>query len=169
MDKAVLKEVDSGPDYGLTRRHMRTYRCYADMRARCLNPNNKAYKRYGARGIKVCARWLESFRHFLNDMGEAPPGLMLDRIDNDGNYEPINCRWVGWDIQANNRSTNRMVTLMGRTQTVAQWAREVGVEKGVISSRIKGGWPEHLIVSPQSFQAGKSVRPRGGNKRRAMQ
>jgi hypothetical protein len=78
------------------------------MKQRCLNPNNPSYKRYGGRGIKICDRWLgrEGFKNFVSDVGERPNGHQLDRIDNDGNYEPSNVRWATQKTQNNNRVDN---------------------------------------------------------------
>ena len=81
------------------------YNTWSSMKQRCLNPNNPHYKYYGGRGIKICDRWLNSFENFFTDMGKRPKGkYSIDRIDNYGNYEPENCRWVKTELQALNKS-----------------------------------------------------------------
>lgn len=84
------------------------YNTYGGMKKRCLNPEDKDYPKYGGRGIKICERWLgkEGFFNFIEDMGERPEGYTLDRKDNNGNYEPSNCRWADSNTQAINRSTS---------------------------------------------------------------
>lgn len=82
------------------------YKVWSSMKARCDNPNAPFYKRYGGRGIKVCERW-SKFENFIEDMGERPEGMTIDRINNDGNYEPSNCRWVTHKENCNNRSNKR--------------------------------------------------------------
>jgi len=87
--------------------HTRTWGAWKDMKARCSNPNLRNYPDYGGRGIRVCQRWIDSFENFLADMGQRPDGLSLERINNEGNYEPGNCKWATAKEQANNTRRNK--------------------------------------------------------------
>ena len=95
--------------HGEARREATTveYRAWHKMRERCSNPKSKDWPNYGGRGISVCDRWLSSYESFLNDMGRRPPHHSIDRIDNDGNYEPSNCRWADHMTQARNRPSRK--------------------------------------------------------------
>lgn len=113
----------------------RTYYAWRSMRARCSNPKNASFAHYGGRGIQVCPEW-SSFDQFVADMGEVPNGLTLDRIDNDGNYEPMNCRWVSIKEQLNNQRRNRRIEFNGEVKTLAQWAEHLGVRHDTLSRRL---------------------------------
>ena len=119
------------------------YNSYYSMKARCGNPNNTEYARYGGRGIKVCDPWLESFENFYADMGDKPgPEYSIDRRDNDGDYTPENCRWATPTEQANNTSRSRFITVRGVTKTLAQWARITGINYSTLYRRLViARWP----------------------------
>ncbi len=118
------------------------HRTWIAMKSRCYTKSNIGYPYYGGRGITVCDRWLHSFENFLSDMGERPgPEYSLDRINPNGNYRPDNCRWATRETQDNNRRANRFLTWNGKTQTIAQWAKETGISKGTILNRLNWGWP----------------------------
>ena len=124
--------------HGMTK--TKTHKSWTGMRARCLNKNNSNYKNYGGRGITVCDRWLKGFENFYKDMDECPKGKSLDRIDNDGNYEPKNCRWATPKEQSNNSRFNRFLTCNGKTQNITQWAEELNINYSTLYSRLKRGW-----------------------------
>ena len=122
------------------------YYAWQNMKRRCFNPNTKRYSDWGGRGITVCDRWL-NFENFLADMGLKPtPKHSIDRIDNDGDYSAENCKWSTKAEQQNNQRTNRLITIEGKTRTIAQWTKEMGFGEFVIYSRLKAGWSEFAAV-----------------------
>lgn len=128
-----------------------TYNIWAGLIQRCTNPHNREYPRYGGRGIAVCERWLKSFSDFLSDMGEKPAGKSIDRIDNDGNYEPGNCRWATRKEQQRNRSTTAMLTYRGKTLPMAAWAEKLGIKRKILERRIRDGWPLEKAFSKHRY------------------
>lgn len=129
----------------------RTYRSWRHALERCNSENDIHFHLYGGRGIKVCERWFK-FENFLEDMGNCPQGLSLDRIDVDGNYELENCRWATQQEQANNRRDNHYIEFNGRNQTIAEWGRELGLEGYLIEQRLnKLGWSvEKTLMTPKN-------------------
>lgn len=143
------------------------YNIWSHMRRRCQDSKNLAYKDYGGRGIKVCDRW-QVFDNFYADMGERPSlEHSLDRIDNDGNYEPENCRWATHQEQANNQRSNRNITFQGKTQTISAWARELGIKPAALFSRFKCGFSVEEALRPVRYASCISVPQEGTVKRRA--
>lgn len=128
------------------REKKKTYDSWQAAKNRCFRKRDKDYPRWGGRGITMCARWANSFEAFLEDMGPCPPGTSIDRIDNNGNYEPGNCRWATALEQASNTRANRLITHDGRTQTLTAWARERGINPQTISERINRGWESPRLL-----------------------
>jgi len=117
------------------------YKAWKDMKSRCNDENRTDYKRYGGRGIKVCKEWMDSFSKFISNMGLKPsPKHSLDRINNDGDYRPNNCRWGTIREQANNKRNNRILVIKGRSKTLAEWCLIYGANRDKIKSRLKLGW-----------------------------
>lgn len=120
---------------------------WIEMRQRCQCPTHKRYPLYGARGVRVCPEWedFESFRSWALQNGYAP-GLSLDRIDNDGDYAPSNCRWATQAQQMNNTSRTHYLTYRGETRSIREWADLRGLNYYTLRSRIRIGWPTRKAI-----------------------
>lgn len=145
----------------------KTYQSWRHMKSRCNNPSNLDYPNYGGRGITVCDRWLNDYDAFFEDMGERPKGFSLDRINNNGNYEPLNCRWATPTEQANNKRNNSILTINGKTQTLSQWAKEKNIHHTVLLYRINARLPpeqlfSHKKIKPKNYLHLKNL-PRKDN------
>ena len=128
----------------------RLYKIWTDMKKRCSNPSCKSFANYGGRGIQVCPDWNNHFQLFYtwSLLNGYDDNLSLDRIDVNGNYHPNNCRWVDKLTQANNCRTNHYLTFNGKTQTIAEWARELEVSDSVIRQRLSQlGWSVEKTLS----------------------
>lgn len=140
-----MKKGQVGIAHGLSRHPL--YLLWNGMKQRCANPKSANYKNYGAKGVRVCARWVESFPAFLADMGERPAGKSLDRYPNaKGNYEPGNCRWASRQQQNENTSRNRYLEVGGERLTISQWARKLGVSRLRLTARLNRGWSDSDTV-----------------------
>lgn len=126
----------------------RTYSLWQAMRNRC----NRLNQDYSARGITYDKRW-DVFENFLADMGEAPDGMSLDRVNVNGNYEKANCRWATKEQQANNTRANVYIEWGGKRQTRAQWERELGMRPTTLRSRLRAGWPMEKAMQPLAWLA----------------
>lgn len=147
------KEVRSKTKYKHGMSHSRIYRIWSNMKARCETETNKAYELYGGRGISVCAEWEEfiPFRDWALSNGYQD-NLTLDRINNDGNYEPENCRWATPKEQGNNTRCCHYITYNGETKTVRGWEEALGYSRGIIYSRLKSGWSVERAIEEKPHQ-----------------
>jgi hypothetical protein len=124
------------------------YETWLRIKKRCYDPKHKSYSRYGGRGIKVCTRWFNSYDYFLLDMGRAPsPKHSIDRKDNNGNYEPSNCKWATSIEQANNRRNNLRLTYKGETRNLRQWCDILNLNYSTTFSRLRIGWTVEMALS----------------------
>ena len=122
------------------------YKAWQQMKDRCFNLNHPRYSNWGGRGITVCDRWL-NFKNFLADMGSRPSSKhSLNRIDNDSDYCPDNCKWSTRVEQQNNTRYNRLITIKNETKTIAQWAEKMSISHQVIRDRLKLKWSEFDAV-----------------------
>jgi len=131
------------------------YKIWKTMTQRCFNSKQAMYKHYGGKGILVCDKWL-TFENFIADMGPRPSTKhSIERRNNDGNYEPSNCYWTTSKEQANNRSTNCLVTYQGDTKTLTQWCEELNLpvaRKAIWHRLVKLGWsPEKAFTEPSRY------------------
>jgi hypothetical protein len=143
--KNVLHGLSYSPEYQIWRQ----------MLARCHRPGCVGYENYGGRGISVCERWRE-FVNFYNDMGPRPSrDYSIDRIDNDGDYQPGNCRWATRSVQQRNKRRTltsrrfRIVEWNGEALSLAEWARRLNISYGAICYRFRQEWPLQRALSPE--------------------
>jgi len=131
------------PKHGL--RWHPSYGTWNGMMQRCHNRKSKSWKNYGGRGIKVCKRW-HSVSNFIEDMGSKPPGHTLDRKNNDRGYYPSNCRWVSGTSQCNNMRKNVRISYRGKTLTLAEWSRLLGISRNTVKGRWRRGFSSRRIL-----------------------
>jgi len=138
------------------------------MLERCGNHNNAYWHAYGGKGVTVCDRWkgIKGFPNFLADMGEAHVGLSLDRFpDNDGNYEPNNCRWATWKEQQNNRRNNVVLEYEGARLTIPQWGERIGLPTETLRQRVsKLGWSVKDALTLPKGRKGAWIQQKTGAK-----
>lgn len=132
----------------------RLSRIFKNMKQRCYNPNNPRYNFYGGLGIKVCDEWMDKKNGFIDFYNWAmnngyQDDLTIDRIDVNGNYEPSNCRWITNQAQQFNKHVNHYITYNNKTQTLTEWALELGINRKALSTRLSRGWSvERAFTTP---------------------
>ena len=133
----------------MERKRQPEYVAWRHMKERCRCKKTSGFKNWGGRGIKVCDRWENSFEGFLEDVGRKPTSKhTLERIDNDGNYEPGNVRWATYKEQHMNKRTNRLLTFRGESKPLTQWATELGINPSTLSKRIlRSSWPVEIALT----------------------
>lgn len=145
--------------------YTREYVVWCGMLARCRNPNHKGYDRYGGRGISVCQRWQNSFKAFMDDMGMPPtPRHTIDRKDNDGDYEPGNCRWATNAENCANTRSNHKITFRGETLCITHWAKRIGISTEALRERLLRGWSVELAFQLPALPVGQKIFPRKSKK-----
>lgn len=145
----IERTIAANTTHGM--RHEKVWQAWMGMKNRCYVKTHGGYKNYGGRGIIVCDRWRHSFENFYTDMGDQPsPVSTLDRIDNDGDYEPSNCRWASYSQQNRNRRNNRLVEIDGETHCIAEWVEILGIKDHLVKTRMRRGWSaEKALTTPR--------------------
>jgi hypothetical protein len=141
-------------------RYPKLYQVYHALKARCYNPKNAGYKNYGGRGIRVCDAWLNDVALFADWALENgyKEGLEIDRTNNNGNYEPSNCRWVTQKVNNRNRSIVRMIPYEGEIRPMPEWCEILNLEYDIVRSRIYKGWDiEKAFNTPRLFPKRKTA------------
>lgn len=123
------------------------YMIWRSMKTRCTLPTVATYHHYGGRGISVCSQWMESFETFMKDMGPRPPGYSIERINNDGNYEPSNCKWASKSEQSINRRNSKFLEHDGLKLTQHEWSLKTGLSSQNIYTRLRMGWSVHRALT----------------------
>lgn len=155
LENSILASKKKNTKHGM--RFTRIYRTWCNMKDRCLNSHSQQYCNYGGRGIRVCDEWLE-FKNFYRDMGNQPDGMTIERIDVNGGYCKENCVWATVSEQANNKRTNRNVTYGGKTMTISQWEKEMGVKAGLLRDRIcRFGWTVERAMTEKPHEKRKKA------------
>ena len=139
-------------EHGMT--NTKFFSVWQGMKARCNTRTNKAYARYGGRGITVCEKW-QTFKNFMEDMYASyldhkknNECTTIERVDNDRGYAPENCKWATCTEQSRNRSYSIWITMNGEKKHICEWAEITGIGRGTIASRIKAGWEEKDLLNP---------------------
>lgn len=134
------------------------FNAWMHAKSRCSNPNNIGFKHYGGRGIAVCEKWAKDFSAFFADMGPCPPGMSIERVDVNGNYEPGNCKWATQAEQTLNTRRTRWIECNGQRKPLAVWAREIGATQQNLRSRLKNGYSlKEIVENGMNF-----IKPRRG-------
>lgn len=142
------------------KRYTKLYEVWKTIKQRCLNPKNKSYHNYGGRGIVVCKEWLNDYSSFYNWSMENgyKEGLTIDRINNNGNYEPSNCRWATRVVQCNNTRLNKYITINNETKSLADWCRHYNISYSLVRQRIYiSNWDviKAITTPPKKFKTSK--------------
>lgn len=135
------------------------YMTWSAIKQRCYNPKSAAYDRYGGRDIAMSDRWIYSYVNFLHDVGRAPsPYHSIERIDNNGNYEPGNVRWATHREQQRNKSTNKFITFREETMIIADWAAKIGIDASLLARRLSRGWSiEKALTQPLATRKSRNM------------